>query len=79
MSKWLKCNISQGMFSDEFTVVVRTHRGEDFSVFVPREAADAQANRVRVRAEEHNGMAIAVLPDENQSVVQVPSSDLISV
>ena len=77
MPKWLKCKIDKGMFSDEFTVIVRTHGGDNVSVFVPRDAADLNEGRVKVRADERDGTAIAVLPDENQSVVEVSSSDLV--
>lgn len=79
MAKWLKCIISKGMFSDEFTIVVQTHNGDKVSVFVPRESADDQQGRVRVRVIQGQGTTMAVLPDENQSVVEVESSDLIPV
>lgn len=78
MSKWLKCTIEKGMFSDEFTVTVQTASGERISVFVPKDAADQQLERVRVRVNEQRNRAFAVLPDENQSVVEVPSSDLVA-
>ena len=76
MPKWLKCKIEQGMFSDEFTVTVRSRSGDAIAVFVPRQAADNQNGRVRVNAFEQQGKTIAVLPDEHQSVVEVNGADL---
>ena len=76
MPKWLKCKIDKGMFSDEFTVTVRTRTGEPVAVFVPKTAADHEKNLVKVRAIEEQGRALAVLPDEHQSVVDVSATDL---
>jgi hypothetical protein len=76
MPKWLKCTITKGMFSDEFTVIVRTRNGENVSVFVPKEAAEEREGRVKVRVAECGGRSLAWLPDEHQSVVDVESSDL---
>jgi hypothetical protein len=76
MPKWLKCKIEKGMFSDELTVTVHTCNGESIAVFVPKQAADRQNNRVQVKAFEKHGKMIAVLPDENQSVIDVRTADL---
>ncbi len=76
MPKWLKCKIEKGMFSDEFTVTVHSRSGESIAVFVPKETADDQKNLVQVKAFERQGKMIAVLPDENQSVVDVSAADL---
>jgi hypothetical protein len=76
MPKWLKCKIEKGMFSDEFTVTVKSRSGEPIAVFVPKAAADDQNDRVQVRAFERQGKTIAILPDEHQSVVDVDASDL---
>lgn len=76
MPQWLKCEIAKGMFSDEFTVIVRTLGGEKVSVFVPKTDAQEQQRRVRVRVAELQGRAFAWLPDEHQSVVAVDSADL---
>ncbi len=77
MPKWLKCTVTKGMFSDEYTVSVRTRSGETVSVFVPKDAAEEDRGRVRVRVAEREGHAVALLPDEHQSVVDVESSDLV--
>jgi hypothetical protein len=76
MAKWLKCTISNGMFSDEFTVTVHSRNGDPIAVFVPRQAADDENKRVKVKTFEREGRTIAVLPDEHQSVVDVKDSDL---
>lgn len=76
MPRWLKCKIEKGMFSDEFTVTVRTSSGEDVAVFVPRQAADDQKSLVQVKAFEKQGRMIAVLPDANRSVIDVSTADL---
>jgi hypothetical protein len=76
MPKWLKCKIEKGMFSDEFTVTVRSSAGEEIAVFVPRRSADDRTNRVQVKTFEHEGRTIAVLPDEHQSTVDVNAGDL---
>jgi len=76
MPKWLKCKINEGMFSDEYTVTVRTRGGDPIAVFVPKQAADDQNGRVRVQAFEEQGKTIVILPDEHQSVVDVSVCDL---
>jgi hypothetical protein len=76
MSKWLKCRITKGMFSDERTVIVRTRSGETIAVFVPKDATEEPQSRVKVRVAECQGRSFAWLPDEHQSVVDVESSDL---
>lgn len=63
------------MFSDEFTVTVSSGSGP-IAVFVPKQAADYQKKLVRVKAFEQQGKTMAVLPDENQSVIDVSAADL---
>jgi hypothetical protein len=77
MPNWLKCTVAKGMFSDEFTVVVRTRSGESVSVFVPRDCAEELGSRVKVRVSERSGHNFAVLPNDNQTVVDVDSADLV--
>lgn len=77
MPKWLNCTITKGMFSDEFTVSVRTRNGDTISVFVPRDTAEEDRGRVKVRVAENNGHMVALLPDEHRSLVDVESSDLV--
>lgn len=76
MSKWLKCKINKGMFSDELNVTVNTSSGDVFAVFVPKLEADDRKNLVKVHVYEREGKTIAVLPDELQSVIAVNESDL---
>ncbi len=77
MSKWLKCTVSKGMFSDEVTVLVHTRSGEAISVFVPRSFASKELNQVKVRATQNEGQFFAVLPNDNQTVVDVNPVDLL--
>lgn len=76
MSQWLKCQVSKGMFSDELTVTVSTRSGEKVAVFVPKDAAEENSGRVRVRVAQRNGHSFVLLPDEHQSVVDVQASDV---
>ncbi len=77
MPKWLKCTITKGMFSDEVTVSVRTSSGENVAVFVPKDYAQVDQNRVKVQVVERSGQAVALLPDANQSVIDVDASELV--
>lgn len=79
MSKWLKCIITKGMFSDEVTVTIVTRSGEKVAVFVPKDSAQTDHSRVKVRVSEQSGHSLALLPDANQSVVDVDSSELVPV
>ncbi len=76
MAKWLKCEITKGMFSDEFTIIVHARGGERISVFVPKSAADEEGKRVTVRVDKSREGAFAWLPHEHQSVIPVQESDL---
>ncbi len=76
MSTWLKCTVANGMFSDEYTVIVRTRNGETVSVFVPKDSTQQAEGRVKVRVTECQGHSFALLPDEHQSVIDVDASDL---
>lgn len=78
MSRWLKCQVTKGMFSDELTVTVCTRSGEKVAVFVPKDAAEVREGRVKVRVAEQAGGSIALLPDEHQSIVEVHRSDLMT-
>lgn len=71
---WLRCEISDGMFSDEVIVTARSVGGEDVAVFVPRSAV--RDERVSVRAFPRDGDTIAILPDESRTVVAVSPSHL---
>jgi 3-dehydroquinate synthase class II len=75
MPRWLACQISRGMFSDERSVVVQTIHG-NVSLFVPVDSVDDKEQRVRVRVLEEGTQAVAVMPDEHQSIVNVNSSEL---
>jgi hypothetical protein len=76
MPQWLTCQVNKGMFSDECTVIVRTIHGDLVSLFVPRDTIDEQKHRVRVRVIQNGPRVVAVMPDENQSIINVNSSEL---
>jgi hypothetical protein len=75
MPQWLTCQVSKGMFSDECSVLVQTLHG-NVSVFVPTDAIDNLKHRVRVRVLQEGAQAVAVMPDEHQSIVSVNASEL---
>ncbi|MEX2212618.1 MAG: hypothetical protein WD768_00725 [Phycisphaeraceae bacterium] len=66
---WLKCDISEGMFSDERAVTYG-----DMSVFVPEDSVDNEA--VKVMTFEDEGGIFAVLPTSDRAIIAVKKSDL---
>jgi hypothetical protein len=66
------------MFSDELAVTVRSFDG-DHSYFVPREFVLGDPDhegRVKVRVFNEGSVLWAILPNENQTALAVPHSDL---
>lgn len=76
MNKWLKCEISKGMFSDEVTVKVRDLQGASIAVFVPKNKVKEEQRVVSVRAFEGQGKTFAVLPDDRHTSIAVSATDL---
>lgn len=76
MIQWLRCIINKGMFSDERTVTVSTRSGENIAVFVSKDDADEQNNRVKVEALTDGSQPVVALPDDHRSVVDVNAEDL---
>ena len=76
MLRWLTCKIEKGMFSDEFNIAVQTIQGDLVSLFVPREMTDLEKQRVQVRVFQDGPRTVAIMPDENQSIINVNSSEL---
>ncbi len=74
--RWLKCLVQKGMFSDECVIVIKTSGGEPFSAFVPKSTVE-RSDRVKVRVFEQTGQSWAILPNEDQSIVDVQPSELI--
>lgn len=66
---WLKCEIGDGMFSDEKSVSY-----DKMSVFVPDNAVDQGA--VRVMIFEDRGSTFAVLPSSDRTIIPVRKADL---
>ncbi len=45
---WLKCDISEGMLPEEYTVLCNSSDGTVFSFFAPEEYINTQENLVRI-------------------------------
>lgn len=67
----LECQVREGMFSDESVVVFTTIDGEEVSFFVPK--SEIEDGHVRVRVFEDQGNMYAVIPNEDQSIIPIPS------
>jgi hypothetical protein len=76
LNKWLNCEITKGMFSDELTVRVRDAAGASIAVFVPRNKVSEERRAVSVRAIQTEDKIFAVLPDERHTSISVPVADL---
>jgi hypothetical protein len=76
MEKWLKCEIQNGMFSDEVTVRVTSAKGEAIAVFVPKGKVQSDHQAVRVRSFVASGYTFAELPDDRGTTLSVRASDL---
>jgi hypothetical protein len=81
MFKWLRCFVSKGMFSDELAVKTVPLKGEEISVFVPRDQVEGgldQEGKVKVRVFHQGHTAWAVLPTENRATIPVREADLVA-
>lgn len=76
VNKWLSCEITKGMFSDEVTVKVHDSEGAPFAVFVPRSEVNEVMRAVNVQVVEGSGKIFAVLPDERRTSLAVPARNL---
>ena len=79
--RWLRCDVRKGMFSDEKVVVIKTTTGDVVSFFVPAERVNGNIDhegQVKVRFFREDSRAWAVVPNENQTVVAVDESQLVS-
>ena len=78
---WLKCNVFQGIFSDEIGVQVLPKQGEMSAFIVSRDSVQGnfnQAGKVRVKVYREGNTSWAVLPTENRTIIPVNDADLIS-
>lgn len=79
--RWLRCEVRKGMFSDEMVVVIKVQSGEVASFFVPRESVlgnENQEGRVKVRTFKEKSGALAIVPNESQTVVAVDESQFVN-
>ena len=78
--QWLNCLVTKGMFTDE-VVVIYAYGGRKWSAFVPRERVALIADghgRVRVTVFQSGGASWAVLPSEDQTVIEIDERDLVA-
>ena len=82
---WLRCSVSQGMFSDELAVTIpgSSDADERTSVFVPRDLVRPPTpgrteGHVRVQAYQQDSTWWVILPTEYGLAIPVKSSDLVS-
>lgn len=78
-SRWLRCKVARGMFSDEFSVTCRAHAGSDFSLFVPKERV-REDQQPAVQVEEiarRDDVTLAVFPNDARTAVAVRTLDLL--
>lgn len=76
----LKCDISPGQFSGEFTVSGRDAQGREFSLFAQGQDVDQDQSLLRVeRFVKGNGMVLVRLPQdtlENGNTITVHQEQL---
>lgn len=80
-TRWLKCRILKGMFSDERAVVVKRLDGKATSAFVPVNSVRGgidQEGQVEVDVFADRGATWAVLPTEYRESFPVNAGDLIA-
>ena len=77
-TKWLRCAVDKGMFSDEVAVTYPAIGAYQKSVFVQKRDVDGvgAVARVRVVVIRRNGTTYATLPTEDRDVVTVSPADL---
>ncbi len=79
-SRWLRCKIDSGMFSDECAVTYPATDNWQKSVFVPssyvRSDNSDDLGEVLVRVLIKDGRSFAVLPSSQQDIVSVDEADL---
>jgi|GEM_PF-4849644 len=80
MTAWLKCDISKGMFPDEFTVQIKG-RTPILSFFAPSELVRPTKDAIRCEiVQTENGTTTVVLPirpyEQASRVIQVPTTEV---
>jgi hypothetical protein len=77
--RWLRCQLDEGMFSDEIAVTYPPQGKWQKSVFVERSAVKGGAGdvgKVRVVIARSDGTIIAVLPSPNRDIVYATAEDI---
>lgn len=75
---WLKCqSINVGMFSDEFSVVVKPADGEQVAFFVSKEFVKNDENVIQVKTTDYNGNHLAIIPTSQPVMISINASDLV--
>lgn len=77
--RWLRCQLDQGMFSDEIAVTYPPQGEWQKSVFVERgkvQGGAGDVGKVRVVVTRRNGSIIAVLPSPERDVVFASAEDI---
>jgi hypothetical protein len=72
----LRCDIRDGMFSDEVSATFRTANGEQVSVFAPRDRVSGDG--LRVMAFSRQGRWWIVLPTPEHQTVAVDQDQLVA-
>ena len=79
---WLNCKLEKGMFSSE-VVVIYPPEGECIkSAFVPKYLVQGNigsAGQVRVAIARSNGKLLALLPTNEDNIVEVAEADLLTI
>ena len=77
--KAIECELSPGMFSDEWLVKFHLH-GNSYSFFVPRDAAQELGSgrgRLKVEVLDPADPSVVVVPDEGRTAIGVQNADLV--
>ncbi len=77
--RWLRCQLDEGMFSDEIAVTYPPKGRWQKSVFVERGAVKGGAGdvgKVRVAVLRRDGAIIAILPTPERDIVYATAEDI---
>ena len=80
-TKWLRCDVTQGMFSHEAAATYMLNGRQICSEFVPIDTVRWDASgqgQVSVEVFERDGQWYAVLPTNYRDVIPIDKADLLS-
>lgn len=75
MIQMLKCKISKGIFSDEFTISVKTSDGSKQSFFIPKDKVISDSVKVKV-IDQQGEYSLVNIPTAQYSLLFVKTEDL---